>query len=116
VAGEGHTGAGEGERPAVIGLMPLMAGRLDEGLRSEIKGGGSRCGVKTSPGISRSEVGRRGVAGGNKRKWQRSAGGEEDETDSLGPLDRETRGRRLAQKARTKRENILPQIHHRHTG
>jgi hypothetical protein len=31
--------------------------------------------VNTSPGILRSEVGRRGVAGGNARKWQRSAGG-----------------------------------------
>jgi hypothetical protein len=53
-----------------------MAGRLNEGLRSEIKGGReSRRGVKTSPGISRLEVGRRGVAGGDERKWQRSAGG-----------------------------------------
>jgi hypothetical protein len=39
VAGEGHTGRGRGKRPAVIGLTPLMAGRLDEGLRGEIKGG-----------------------------------------------------------------------------
>jgi hypothetical protein len=31
--------------------------------------------MKTSPGISRSEVGRRGVAEGDERKWQRSAGG-----------------------------------------
>jgi hypothetical protein len=31
--------------------------------------------VNTSPGISRSEVGRRGVAGGGERRWQRSAGG-----------------------------------------
>jgi hypothetical protein len=47
--------------------------------------------VKTSPGISRLEAGRRGVAGGDEKKWQRSAGGGEDEADSLGPLDRETR-------------------------
>jgi hypothetical protein len=55
----------------------LMAGRLDEGLRSEIKGGGgeSRPGVKTSPGISRSEVRRREVVGGDERKWQWSTGG-----------------------------------------
>jgi hypothetical protein len=39
MAGEGHTGRGRGKRPAVIGLTPLMAGRLDEGLRGEIKGG-----------------------------------------------------------------------------
>jgi hypothetical protein len=35
-------------------------------------------------------------------------GGEEDETDSPGPLDRETWGRQPARKARTKRENVLP--------
>jgi hypothetical protein len=40
----------------------------------------------------------------------------EDEANSRGPLDRETRGRRPAQKARTKRENVLPQIRHRRTG
>jgi hypothetical protein len=32
----------------------------------------------------------------------------EDEADSRGLLDRETREKRLAQKARTKRENVLP--------
>jgi hypothetical protein len=42
--------------------------------------------------------------------------GEEDETDSPGPLDREMRGRRPAQKARTKRENVLLQIRHQHAG
>jgi hypothetical protein len=30
---------GRGKRPAVIDLTPLMVRRLDEGLRSEIKGG-----------------------------------------------------------------------------
>jgi hypothetical protein len=70
VAVEGHTGAEEGKRPAVIVLTPLMAGRLDEGLRGE-----SRRGVKTLPGISRLEAGRRGVAGGNEKKRQQSAGG-----------------------------------------
>jgi hypothetical protein len=40
----------------------------------------------------------------------------EDEADSRGPLERETRGRRSARKARTKRENILPQIRHRCMG
>jgi hypothetical protein len=39
VAGEGHTGAGEGETTDIIALMPLMVGQLDEELRSEIKGG-----------------------------------------------------------------------------
>jgi hypothetical protein len=47
-----------------------MAGWLDEGLR-----GGSRRGVKTSPGFSRLEAGRHGVAGGDEKKRQRSAGG-----------------------------------------
>jgi hypothetical protein len=42
--------------------------------------------------------------------------GGEDEADSQGPLDRETRGTRPARKACTKRENILPQIRHRRTG
>jgi hypothetical protein len=42
--------------------------------------------------------------------------GGEDEADSRGPLDRETRGRRPTRKARTERENVLPQIRHRHTG
>jgi hypothetical protein len=35
----GHTGAGRGKRPAVMALTPLMAGRLDDELRSEIKEG-----------------------------------------------------------------------------
>jgi hypothetical protein len=38
VAGEGTPGRGRGKRPVVIALTPLMAGRLDDGLRSEIKG------------------------------------------------------------------------------
>jgi hypothetical protein len=38
-------------------------------------GGESRRGVKTSPGISRLEARRRGVAGGDEKKWQRSASG-----------------------------------------
>jgi hypothetical protein len=38
--------------------------------------------------------------------------GGEDEADSRGPLDKEMRGRRPAWKARTKRENVLPQICH----
>jgi hypothetical protein len=42
--------------------------------------------------------------------------GGEDEADSWGPLDRETTGRRPAQKAQTKRENVIPQIRHRHAG
>jgi hypothetical protein len=40
----------------------------------------------------------------------------EDEADSRGPLDREMRGRRPARKAQTKRENVLPQLRHRHAG
>jgi hypothetical protein len=42
--------------------------------------------------------------------------GGEDKANSRGPLDRETRGRRPARKARTKRENVLPQLRHRHAG
>jgi hypothetical protein len=58
-----------------MALMPLMAGRLDEGLRGEIKrGGGSRRGVKTSLGISRLEAGRCGVARGDEEKRQQSTG------------------------------------------
>jgi hypothetical protein len=52
----------------VMALTPLMAGRLDEGLRGE-----SRHGVKTLLGIPRLEVGRRGVARGDEKR-QRSAG------------------------------------------
>jgi hypothetical protein len=39
-----------------------------------------------------------------------------DGADSRGPLDRETRKRRQARKARTKRENVLPQICYRYVG
>jgi hypothetical protein len=40
-----------------------------------------------------------------------------DGADSRGPLDRERRERtRLAQKARTKKENIFLRRRHRHTG
>jgi hypothetical protein len=39
VAEGGHTRAGEGKWLAVMALTPLMAGRLDEGLRSEINEG-----------------------------------------------------------------------------
>jgi hypothetical protein len=39
-SGQGGTkGRGRGKRPAVMALTPLMAGQLDEGLRSEIKEG-----------------------------------------------------------------------------
>jgi hypothetical protein len=37
--GEGTPGRGRGKRPAVMALTPLMAGRLNEGLRSKIKEG-----------------------------------------------------------------------------
>jgi NAD(P)H-dependent flavin oxidoreductase YrpB (nitropropane dioxygenase family) len=37
--GGGHTGVGEGETAGLMALMPLMAGRLDEWLMSEIKEG-----------------------------------------------------------------------------
>jgi hypothetical protein len=51
---------------------------------------------------------------GNTARVERHGG--EDEADSRGLLDRETRGRRPAQKARTKRENVLSQIRHRRMG
>jgi hypothetical protein len=38
VAGEGHTGAGEGETASGNSLNAIDGERLDEGLRSEIKG------------------------------------------------------------------------------
>jgi hypothetical protein len=42
-SGQGGTlGRGRGKQPVVIALMSLMAGRLDEGLRCEIKGGGNQ--------------------------------------------------------------------------
>jgi hypothetical protein len=50
-----------------------MVGRLDEGLGGKLRGE-SRRGVKTSPGIPRLEAGRRGVAGGDEKKRQWSAG------------------------------------------
>jgi hypothetical protein len=66
VAGEGNTGAGEGERQAVIALMPLMVVRLDEGLRSEIKGGGIKA---WSEDIAwHLEVGGRAARGGQRRR------------------------------------------------
>jgi hypothetical protein len=34
-----YSGRGRGKRPTVMALTPLMAGRLDEGLRREIKEG-----------------------------------------------------------------------------
>jgi hypothetical protein len=40
--GKGTPGRGRGNWPTVIALTPLMVGRLDEGLRSEIKGGGNQ--------------------------------------------------------------------------
>jgi hypothetical protein len=56
--------------------------------------------------------------------WLESGGGTgelgrpevRDGADSRGPLDRETRKRRQAQKARTKRENVLSQIRYRYVG
>jgi hypothetical protein len=93
-----------------------MAGWLDEGLRSEIKGGGgSRRKVKTSAGISRLE-GSAGWPEAMRGSGNGRPAGEEDESDSPGPLDRETRRRRPAWKARTKRKNVLPQLRHRHAG
>jgi hypothetical protein len=51
--GGARRGRGRGKRLVVIALTPLMAGRLDEGLRGEIKMGESRHGVKTLLGILR---------------------------------------------------------------
>jgi hypothetical protein len=56
--------------------------------------------------------------------WPESGGGMgelgrlevRDGTDSWGPLDRETRERWQARKARNKRENVFPQRRHRRTG
>jgi hypothetical protein len=62
----------------------------------------------------RCEAGDEVEIGGDMAGVRRCGG--EDESDSRGPLDRETRGRRQAQMLRTKRENVLPQIRHRRTG
>jgi hypothetical protein len=48
----------------VIALMPLMAGRLDEGLRSEIKGGIKAWSEDLAWLL---EVGGRAVRGGRRR-------------------------------------------------
>jgi hypothetical protein len=39
VAGRGTSGRGRGKQPAVMALTPLMAERLDGGLRVELRGG-----------------------------------------------------------------------------
>jgi hypothetical protein len=65
VAREGTLGRGRGKRPMVIALTPLMAGRLDEGLRSEIKGGGIKA---WSEDLAwHLEVGGRAERGGQRR-------------------------------------------------
>jgi hypothetical protein len=61
VAGEGHTGAREGKWLAIIVLMPLMVGRLDEGLRGEIKAWSEDLAWHL-------EVGGRAAQGGRRRR------------------------------------------------
>jgi hypothetical protein len=68
VVGEGHTGRGRGNRPTVMALTPLKAGRLDEGIKGGIKRGNQGGRVKTSIGISMLEAGQRMVAGGNAKE------------------------------------------------
>jgi hypothetical protein len=65
--------------------------------------------VNTSPGISRSEVGRRGVAGGDGRKRPVSVGmvGKTQLTSGAHLTERQGRGGRL-RRARTKKENVFP--------
>jgi hypothetical protein len=77
-----------------------MAGRLDEGLRGGIKGGG---GIKAwSQDLAwHLEVGGRARAGWlevTRRSGNGRPAGEEGEADSPSPLDRETREKRPAQK------------------
>jgi hypothetical protein len=78
-----------------MALTPLIVGRLDEGLRREIKEGNQARGVNTSLG-----------GAGRPEATEESSNGrparEEDETDSSAPLGRETRGRRPAQKREPK--------------
>jgi hypothetical protein len=64
--------------------------------------------VNTSPGISGSEVGRRGVAGGDGRKKQWLAGVGEDETDSSAPVGRETRGEAASSEGTNQKGNRIP--------
>jgi hypothetical protein len=65
--------------------------------------------VNTSPGISRSEVGRRGVAGGDGRKRPGSVSAirETQLTSGARLTERRGRGGRLG-RARTKKENAFP--------
>jgi hypothetical protein len=92
-----------------MALTTLKMGRLDERLRSAIKEGNQGVGVNTSPGISRSEVGRRGVAGGDERKRSGSVGavGKAQLTSGACLTERRGRGGRLG-RARTKKENVFP--------
>jgi hypothetical protein len=72
-------------------------------------GGESRCGVITLPGITRSEVGRRGVAGGDERKrlGSASAVGKTQLTSGARLTERRGRGGWLG-KTRPEKENVFP--------
>jgi hypothetical protein len=80
-------------------------------------GGGFKMGIKGGKMKARWQRlgGTRGAELGGAR-WPGSGGGTSelerlevgDGADSRGPLDRETRERRPARKARTKRENVFP--------
>jgi hypothetical protein len=63
--GGGTPGRGRGKRPAIIALMPLMVGRLDEGLRSEIKRGIKAWSEYLAGHL---EVGGRVAQGGRRRR------------------------------------------------
>jgi hypothetical protein len=65
VAGEGHTGAGEGEMASGNILNTIDGGRLDEGLRGEIKGGIKAWSEDPTWHL---EVGGRAARGGRRRR------------------------------------------------
>jgi hypothetical protein len=62
--GGARRGEGKGKRPAVMALTPLMAGRLDEGLRGKLRGGIK---VWSEDLAWHPEVGGRAARGGRRR-------------------------------------------------
>jgi hypothetical protein len=86
-------GGGRGKRPTVMALTPLMAGRLVEGLRGEIKRG-----IKTwSENLAwHPEVGGPAVQGGRRRREEAAMvgrRGEGDEADRRAPHGGDVRER-----------------------
>jgi hypothetical protein len=98
--GEGGVTAGEGRTSVAekFGSLRRVKARFEEG---EVMGGAVMARRHPSCGAGGAVENHGDTAGVGRR-------GGEDEADSRGSLDKETRGRRPARKARTKRENVLP--------